>query len=523
MNQSMRSSLVARRKLLLRVLTLMFTCLLAATLLTTGAWATPKVILISLDGATPRLLNQFLANGMLSRDKGIGLLQSQRLSALRNITVSPSLTAPGHIAIATGSTAAANDIIANTFHLIASPFTSNISGFAALIGGYLVDPLGEDLTPTAEPIWLTLRNAGKTVVTATWPGADGVDIRLPPAPPTSPILQSSSRRIADYTVPFGALVGVGAQGFSRSTADFGPLPTATTDQLTAAGRISFSSVLQVISPLKTFMVGGISYTVMVAALDTTDDHTTYDTLVFFDATLGIQPGPFSLPSTGPAYEQVDRHSSPFYLEGSSNKAVTAFFVSALAPDLAIVRIARYCANFIPRSSPVIAFVDDINNNVRFWLAQADFCVPERLSPGFEAFPDLELETIYRDQVRSFTDYQTRIALRAINQHPDADLIMTYFEQPDGSSHQFLSFCPSTRGSRPISPTPPPSSRDRTPPRSPATGVTCKRRIRSRIKPCRRFSMPSARMHTGNLAATSSSSQTTDSHRSVPPSASTTSW
>ena len=40
-------------------------------------------------------------------------------------------------------------------------------------------------------------------------------------------------------------------------------------------------------------------------------------------------------------------------------------------------------------------------------------------------------------MRSFTDYQTRIALHAISQNPDADLVMTYFEQPDGSGHQFL--------------------------------------------------------------------------------------
>jgi len=51
--------------------------------------------------------------------------------------------------------------------------------------------------------------------------------------------------------------------------------------------------------------------------------------------------------------------------------------------------------------------------------------------------DLELEAMYRDQVRSFTDYQTRVALRAISQNPGADLVMTYFEQPDGSGHQFL--------------------------------------------------------------------------------------
>jgi hypothetical protein len=81
-------------------------------------------------------------------------------------------------------------------------------------------------------------------------------------------------------------------------------------------------------------------------------------------------------------------------------------------------------------------VDDINKNVGFWAPQPDFRIPERLSPGFLSFPDLELEAIYEDQVRTFTDYQTRLGVHAIERNPNADLVMIYFEQPDGSGHQF---------------------------------------------------------------------------------------
>ena len=46
----------------------------------------------------------------------------------------------------------------------------------------------------------------------------------------------------------------------------------------------------------------VTYNIQVAALDTTDDgEMNYDTLVFFNAAEGIRPGPFQLPSTGPAY------------------------------------------------------------------------------------------------------------------------------------------------------------------------------------------------------------------------------
>jgi len=92
---------------------------------------------------------------------------------------------------------------------------------------------------------------------------------------------------------------------------------------------------------------------------------------------------------------------------------------------------------IPRNPAVLADVDDINTQVGFWAPQPEFRIPERLSPGYEPFPDLELEEIYEDLVRTFTDYQARVALRAISRVPDADLAMIYFEQPDGSSHQFL--------------------------------------------------------------------------------------
>ena len=126
-------------------------------------------------------------------------------------------------------------------------------------------------------------------------------------------------------------------------------------------------------------------------------------------------------------------------------------MSALAPDLSTVRIARYSASDIPPNAPVLSNVNDINSNVGFWGAQSDFRIPEKLSPGFNLFPDDELEAIYEDQVSHFLDYQTRVALRAIEQVPDADLAMIYIEQPDGSEHQFLLVDP-RQPTNPLDPT-----------------------------------------------------------------------
>ncbi|WP_446878421.1 alkaline phosphatase family protein [Phormidesmis sp. 146-33] len=399
------------------------------------------VVLISLDGATPRFVEEYLQKGILKPNQGLGLLKSRGVVAERNITCNPSLTAACHVSIGAGATTAKTNVVANSFHLVASPFRQNISGFAAPIGGYSIDANGvsQSATPTAEPIWIRLRQNGKKVVAATFPGADGADIRLTTAP-TSPLLQSAKERTVDYTVPFGAFAGLSARGFSLTRSDFQPASEPTIAQLTAVNKVSYSPVLQ--TSLEQVTVGGASFDLQAAALDTSNDRqTNYDTIVFFDAKLGIQVGG-SLPSTGSAFVQAKlKKSSPFYFEGSSNKAGTAFYVSRLTPDLSTVRLVRYSANAIPRNAAVLADVDDINNNVGFWAPQPDFRIPQRSAVGLNAFPDRELEDIYEDLVQTFTDYQTRVALRAIAKNPDADLVLLYFEQPDGSEHQFLTIDP----------------------------------------------------------------------------------
>jgi predicted AlkP superfamily pyrophosphatase or phosphodiesterase len=400
--------------------------------------SSPKVILISIDSGNSFTAQDYLQKGVLAPDGGLALLQKQGSIAQQNITITPSVTAPGHIAIATGSTAARNDITANRFHLVASNINATVSGFAAPIGGYQISaPPAPSTSPTAEPLWIKLRASGKTVATATWPGSDGATIT---EPTSLAVVQAASSRTVDYTVPFGAFAGLSAKGFTLFRSDFSNAPDSTVSQLTAAGKSSFSPILQKTTPLDTFTVQGVTYTIQVAALDTTDDGiTNYSTLAFWDTTQGIQPGPFQLPSTGPAYVKAsDQRSSPFYLEGSSGKAGTAFYVTSIDPLLATVRLARYAANSIPRNvaPEVLANVDDINNNVGFWLPQPDFRIPERLSTGFTDIPDTELEAIYEDQVRTFVEYQTNIGLRAIAQNPSADLVMIYIEQPDGSGHQF---------------------------------------------------------------------------------------
>lgn len=401
----------------------------------------PKVILISLDGAAPRFIDKYIDPGM----KGVGLIRSVGSHAAQNITATPSLTAVSHVAIATGSTAVHNDIPSNTFSPVAGTLSASLSGFGAPIGGYQINPLGQSPNPTAEPMWVSLREAGKQVVTATWPGGDGADIFV-----NGTLVQGAvPTRTVDYTVPFGAFGGLGAQGFDLTGAAFST-DSGVESALAAAGHPSFSpvkvaSVETVFCAPTTASSCGttngsgrtLQYTMKAAAVDTTDDSVAnYDTLVFFSVEQGITAGPFQLPSTGPAYTKVGT-SAPFFYEGSGDVVGAAYFLVNMASDLSAVRFARYGSNFIPRNSAAIDDVNDVNNNVGFWAPQNDFRIPERLSSGFTNFTDQELEAVYEDQAQTFIDYQTRLALRSIDETPDADLVMVYFEQPDGSEHQFM--------------------------------------------------------------------------------------
>ena len=170
------------------------------------------MVVISLDGAKPDFIQKFIDEGVLPRDGGLARLSRHGAVAVQNVTASPSLTAVSHIEIATGSTAVHNDIPSNTFQAIVGPISSSLSGFAAPIGGYRESPLGPSPRPTALPLWVQLRQQGKKVVTATWPGGDGADISI-----NSTVVQPAQpTRVTDYTVPFGAFGGIGAQGFSLS-------------------------------------------------------------------------------------------------------------------------------------------------------------------------------------------------------------------------------------------------------------------------------------------------------------------
>lgn len=61
------------------------------SVLSTPATAGPKVVLISLDGATPGNIERFLNDGTLSKKRGLGFLIKHGVIAERNIDIAPTV------------------------------------------------------------------------------------------------------------------------------------------------------------------------------------------------------------------------------------------------------------------------------------------------------------------------------------------------------------------------------------------------------------------------------------------------
>jgi hypothetical protein len=56
----------------------------ACALVATPALGAPRVVLISLDGGTPRLVQEFMRDGTIPRDRGLGALAHRGLVAERD-------------------------------------------------------------------------------------------------------------------------------------------------------------------------------------------------------------------------------------------------------------------------------------------------------------------------------------------------------------------------------------------------------------------------------------------------------
>lgn len=114
-----------------------------------------KIILISFDGMKNDYTKKYMRENKLPHIKK---LQENGVSAKDPITITPSLTAPSHAAIATGATPKQTGIVSNHWHEPNKALDTDDSGFQT-----------ESQVP---PLWTEARKQGKTTATIAFPGAN---------------------------------------------------------------------------------------------------------------------------------------------------------------------------------------------------------------------------------------------------------------------------------------------------------------------------------------------------------------
>lgn len=114
-----------------------------------------KVILISIDGMTNDFTKKYVKENKLPHIKQ---LQDNGVLAKKPSTITPSLTAPSHAAIATGAKPNQTGIVSNHWHEPNTALDNEESGFQAEI--------------QVAPLWVEARKQGKTTATIAFPGAN---------------------------------------------------------------------------------------------------------------------------------------------------------------------------------------------------------------------------------------------------------------------------------------------------------------------------------------------------------------
>ncbi|GAM14534.1 alkaline phosphatase family protein [Mesobacillus selenatarsenatis] len=153
----------------LKVIILLFITFSSINVTLAEAASDRQVILISFDGMRNDLTRSYVKDGKLPNIKNV---IEKGTNAKYAKTVSPSLTAPSHAAIATGATPLKTSIVSNAWQQKDAALTNQKNAF---LSAFEVDPL-----------WVTARKQGKTTATVAFAGAN-----------------PSTGKQADYTIYYG--------------------------------------------------------------------------------------------------------------------------------------------------------------------------------------------------------------------------------------------------------------------------------------------------------------------------------
>ncbi|WP_409369063.1 alkaline phosphatase family protein [Lysinibacillus sp. 38-6] len=336
--------------------------------------ANRKVILISFDGMKNDYTNQYVQENKLPH---IQQLLENGVTAKNPMTITPSLTAPSHAAIATGATPKETGIVSNHFHEPSTALEKEKSGFRAEI--------------EVPPLWVEARKQGKTTATVAFPGAN-----------------PKEGKQGDYSIYFG-------KTWSPSRLETLTFHTTTAWSQTPT---SFSAIKEAKFSINMKKEKNRRIIYVLALDSTNDQQQNYDTFVFSEdrkvdntdfIVKGNEWGSLSL-------DLKDQQSAGFWFKMKGNNE-----------DLSQpVKLYRTAVTSSLISGPK-GFAEEIDKQFGFYPVQDD---DRALDKGW--ITRKEYEEISTRSVM----WVTNVSLY-IKQHYNPDLLMFYAPQIDHEQHKYL--------------------------------------------------------------------------------------
>jgi predicted AlkP superfamily phosphohydrolase/phosphomutase len=343
----------------------------------------PRVVWVGVDAGAHHLLDEYLANGTLPAQGGFAQLVRRGVRAAA-LPVEISMTGPSFASLYTGAHPERHGLMGNTYYRVTDPLGKTISAFDA--------PLA------AEPIWQTLRRAGKRVIMV------GQDIGLATSGPGP-----------DAVLGLGQNDGP-SQLVELTAADFAP---AEDWQF---GRRRFEHARAASFLITTRQYGQHRANLLVA--DTKrDGRERYDGLLMdFDRDL----------ANGVAAELAPSQWAPVRLPVEHATAIGSWVkLLELAEDLSRVRVYVGGAHY------------NHGNPVEFVQRLERALARDKTRPFWPGTPDnraldrgwIDEDTWFEQQAREA--YYLRDAAEWVMENERYDLLITYQPQADQAAHEFF--------------------------------------------------------------------------------------
>ncbi|MBT2688880.1 alkaline phosphatase family protein [Bacillus sp. ISL-47] len=329
-----------------------------------------KVILISFDGMRNDLTKKYVKDGNLPH---IESLMKNGVAAKDSKTVTPSLTAPSHAAIATGAAPSETGMVSNKWQ---DPHKELANGESAFH-----QPLDKS------PLWKEAKKNGKTTATVLFPGSN-----------------PNAGSQADYAVYYG-------ETWAESSLD--KLNFIITDGGKHTEK-SFSPIKE--AKMKLSLQKAKNREINILAMDTTDDgKTNYDRFILsHNRSASQDDSAVKANEWGSFPVKVDRKSAGFWFKLKADPALEKASIYRTAVTSALIK------------GPA-GFKEEISSEYGFFPVQDD---TKAFRKGWISREE------YEEISSRFASWTTDVSLH-IKEKYQPDLLMFYAPQIDHESHHFL--------------------------------------------------------------------------------------